>query len=152
MLLKGHYQNAYVTADIEQALTDLRQLENVENVLQFEAPLELWTPHGAGLAVMKIALIWVGKLQYEFIEPVSGLVDIYRDAVPASGVRFHHIGMRVRDWDALLAEIERQQLPIVLKGEMPGVKFLYVDARKTLGHYLEYVLMPDEAWQGLGGR
>lgn len=152
MLLQGHYQNAYVTANIEQAIAGLRKLEDVENILQFETPLELWTPQGTGTALMKIALAWVGNLQVEFIEPVSGLVDIYREALPASGVRFHHVGMRIKDFDALVAEIERQQLPIVLRGEMPGVKFLYADARKTLGHYLEYVQMPDEAWQALGGR
>lgn len=152
MLLQGHYQNAYVTPNIEQAIAGLRDLENVENILQFETPLELWTPQGTGTALMKIALAWIGNLQVELIEPVSGLVDIYRDALPASGVRFHHVGMRVKDWDATVAEIERLQLPVVLRGEMPGVKFMYADARQTLGHYLEYVLMPDQAWQATGGR
>lgn len=152
MLLQGHYQNAYVTRDIERSLVELRAVNELQNVVQFEMPLELKTPAASGQALMKIALAWIGNLQVELIEPVSGLVDIYRDALPASGMRFHHIGMRSLDWDATLAHIHQLGLPIVLQGEMPGVRFMYADARQTLGHYLEYVSMPDEAWKATGGR
>jgi len=31
------------------------------------------------------------------------------------------------------------------------LKFLYLDARETLGHYLEYVWMTDEMWARTGG-
>jgi hypothetical protein len=150
-MLQGHYQNAYVTRDINAALVNLRTLHNFQNIFQFETPVELQTPAGNGTALLKMALAWVGRLQYELIEPVSGLVDIYRDGLPASGMRLHHIAMRTKDWDATLAEIHRQKLSIVLQGEVPGARFLYVDARKTLGHYLEYASMTEELWTALGG-
>ena len=153
MLLENHYQNAYVTPDIERALDIFRTRYGVADPRHFTAETEVWTPQGKGVAVNKIAFIWIGKLQYELIEPVSGPVQMYRDALPAQGLRFHHICMRSFDWDATLAAIARQGLPIVYRGDSSsGLKFVYADARDTLGHYLEFTAMPDAVWAAMGGR
>ena len=153
MLLANHYQNAYVTPDIEQALAIFRERYGVADARSFEAEYEVTTPAGTGVARNRLALIWIGDLQYELIEPVSGAVDIYREALPATGLRFHHVCMRSFDWDATLAEVERQRLPIVYRGDSTsGLKFIYADARDTLGHYLEFVSVPDHIWTAMGGR
>lgn len=153
MLLINHFQNAYVTRDIEQALSFFREHYGVADARYMQTEVQVTTPQGKGTAVNKVAFIWVGNLQYELIEPVSGLVDIYRDALPENGLRFHHICMRSLDWTATLAEIERQKLPIVYRGETAsGLQFIYADARDTLGHYLEYVSMPQQIWTAMGGR
>jgi hypothetical protein len=154
MLLQGHYQNAYVTRDIEEALAIFRERYGVQDARYFTAETEVTTPAGTAIAVNKIAFIWIGDLQYELIEPVSGPVDLYREAVPAQGgLRFHHICMRTQDWEGTLAEVERQGLPIVYRGNSSsGLKFIYADARDTLGHYLEFVWAPPEVWKALGGR
>jgi len=153
MLLQNHYQNAYVTPDIEQALDLFRIRYGVSDARAFTAETEVWTPKGKGKAVNKLAFIWIGGLQYELIEPVSGLVDLYSEALPAQGLRFHHVCMRSFDWDATLAEIERQGLPIVYRGDSPsGLKFVYADARESLGHYLEFTSVPDAVWKAMGGR
>lgn len=153
MLLANHYQNAYVTRDIEKALELFRARYGVADARHFQAEFEVTTPTGKGLAVNKVAFIWIGALQYELIEPVSGLVDIYSDALPEQGLRFHHICMRSHDWDATLAEVERQQLSIVYRGETSsGLKFIYADARATLGHYLEFTWVPPAIWTAMGGR
>ncbi|MFT4046429.1 MAG: VOC family protein [Solimonas sp.] len=152
MLLENHYQNAYVTPDIEKALDIFRTRYGVQNARYFQAETEVWTPEGKGIAVNKIAFIWIGRLQYELIEPVSGPVALYRDALPAQGLRFHHVCMRSFDWNATLAEIERQRLPIVYRGDSSsGLKFIYADARDTLGHYLEFTSMSDTLWVAMGG-
>lgn len=153
MLLANHYQNAYVTRDIEKALDIFRTRYGVPDARYFQAEVEVTTPKGKGLAVNKVSFIWIGNLQYELIEPVSGPVDIYRDALPEQGLRFHHICMRSHDWDATLAEVERQQLPIVYRGDTSsGLKFIYADARDTLGHYLEFTWVPPAVWTAMGGR
>lgn len=153
MLLENHYQNAYVTRDIEQALDIFRTRYGVQDARCFEAATEVWTPQGTGIAVNKIAFIWIGKLQYELIEPVSGPVDLYREALPEAGLRHHHICMRSFDWDATLAEVARQKLPIVYRGDTAsGLKFIYADARDTLGHYLEFTSVPPAVWTAMGGR
>lgn len=151
-MLERHYQNAYVTSDIERAIAVMRQSFGVTDVLQTEATTEVWTPSGSGPSTNKLAFIWVGKLQYELIEPISGPSGLYSDAVdPDQLLKFHHIAMRVSgDWDAFRSGLDRDGRKVVIEGHTPsGLKFCYVDARDTLGHYLEYVWAPEAVWAHL---
>lgn len=153
MLLENHYQNAYVTPDIDAALETFQKVYGVKEPKSFQVETEVWTPRGTGKQSNKLSFIWVGNLQYELIQPMGGLDYLYRDALPEEGLRFHHICMRSFDWDATLAEIERQKFPLVLKGNSSsGLKFVYADARDTLGHYLEYTWVPPAVWTAMGGR
>lgn len=153
MYLERHYQNAYVTPDIQRAIEVMKAQFGVTDadVLYTEATTDVWTPQGSGPNTSKLAFIWVGKLQYELIEPISGPSDLYSAAVdPEKLFNFHHICMRVMDWDAFRADVERQKRPVVIEGHTPsGLKFCYLDARDTLGHYLEYVWAPDPMWAHL---
>jgi len=93
------------------------------------------------------------SLQYELIQPVSGLVDVYREDLPDRyPLRFHHICMCVPDWAEFRAELDRRKSPVVIEGGTPGhLQFAYVDARDSLGHYLEYCWMTPERWAAMGG-
>jgi hypothetical protein len=64
---------------------------------------------------------------------------------------FHHIAMRVADdWDGFRAGLDEQKRSVVIEGHTPtGLKFCYVDARDTVGHYLEYVWAPARMWAHL---
>lgn len=148
MFLEKHYQNAYVTADIDRGVELLRREHGLTgDVQRMDVTQQVRTTEGEGGATMKLAFIWAGGLQYELIEPVSGMVGLYKDALPESRLlQFHHVAMRADDWDGLQAEISRQNKKIALSGEAGPVRFLYVDARDTLGHYLEYVSAPAEFW------
>ncbi len=153
MLEGRHYQNAYITRDIDKAVESFRARGGVQDARVFEAAVEVQTPGGRGMAVSKLSFIWIDNLQYELIQPVSGLVDIYRDALPADdSPKFHHICMRVDNWQDFRARVERQPLAVVLEGGSEHLRFLYLDARDFLGHYLEYVWMTPERWAQLGGR
>lgn len=155
MFLNSHYQNAYVTRDLDKAIALFRAEHEFENFMRFEPTFEVTTPAGRGMATTKMALGWIGNVQYELIEPVSGLVDIYREGLPeAEGqpMRFHHVCMRVDDWAPFRAELGRQGRSIVLQGGTEGhLQFVYVDARGTVGHYLEYCWMTPERWTAMGG-
>ncbi len=48
------------------------------------------------------------------------------------------------------AEIEALGLPLTFEGEVPGLVFIYLDARQTLGHYFEYVWATAEGWEMQG--
>lgn len=147
------YQTAYVTRDVDAALARFKTQADVRLDSQIHMPIDIRT--GAGeTATMdcKLAFIWVGATQYELIEPISGWVDMYRDFLPAGdGLAFHHICQRVADWDDFRARVDRQSYPLVMEGEAGALKFLYLDARADLGHYLEYTSMPDDVWKMLGG-
>lgn len=147
-----HYQVAYVTRDIQKALADFKTRADVRHETYFETEMPLRSPRGPLTMHNKLVLLWVGNVQYEFIEPVSGLEDIYNPALPeGDGLGFHHICSRVADWDDFRARVDGQSLPIAFEGEVGPLKFLYLDGRKACGHYLEYTWMPDEMWTGMGG-
>jgi Glyoxalase/Bleomycin resistance protein/Dioxygenase superfamily len=153
MFLEHHYQNAYITRDLDAALALFRTQYGFDGFKRMEVTYPLKTPKGSGTASVKMALGWIGNVQYELIEPVSGLTDVYVEGLPEKApLKFHHICMRVPDWDSFRADLERQKRPIVMEGGTPGhLLWLYVDARDTVGHYLEYCWMTPQRWTAMGG-
>lgn len=152
MIEGHHFQNAYITRDIDKAVEAFQAVADVRKILRHEGTTNVVTTAGAGFQTTKLAFIWVGDMQYEFIQPVSGAVEIYSDPLPDDdALKFHHICMRVKDWDEFRARVNQQPYPVVLEGGGDALKFLYLDAREFLGHYLEYVWMTDERWGQMGG-
>lgn len=154
MLEGHHYQNAYVTRDIEKWVSVFQQRAKVDRILRHEGVTTVMTPNGPASQSSKLAFIWVGDLQYELIQPTGGDVTLYADGLPADdGLSFHHVCMRVPDWDDFRARVDRQPYPIAIEraGTGDALRFLYLDARPFLGHYLEYVWMTDETWARMGG-
>jgi hypothetical protein len=152
-MLEGyHFQNAYVTRDVDKWVETFRQRGKVDRVMTYEGTTEVTTPNGAGVQTNKLAFVWVGDLQYELIQPISGDVQLYSDALPAGdGLQFHHICMRVPEWEAFRKRVDEQPYPVVLEGGNEALRFLYLDARPFLGHFLEYTWMSDERWGQMGG-
>jgi hypothetical protein len=152
-LLEGyHYQNAYVTRNVDKWVDTFRQRARVDRVLTYEGSTPVAVRGDAGIQTNKLAFIWVGDLQYELIQPVSGSVQIYSDALPADdGLQFHHICMRVPDWETFRARVDDQPYPVALEGGNDKLRFLYLDAREFLGHYIEYTWMTAERWSQMGG-
>jgi hypothetical protein len=150
-MLEGyHYQNAYICDDIEVAIELFRKHADIGNVRVMDIAQPVSTPHGMKTVATRLAFIWIGDLQYELIQTVNDETGIYANARSNGGpLRFHHICMRVDDWDGFRARVAAQQLPVVMEraNEGDALKFLYVDAREFLGHYLEYTWMSDERWE-----
>ena len=155
MAIGHHYQNAYVTRNVDKAVDRFRELAEPRLIIEMEVEVSLSTPEGDGKGVQKLAFVWVEDLNYEFIQPKSGdVLRIFRDALPEDdGLAFHHVCHRVDDWDVAMDRIQKNPFPIVLSGGTPGLmKFCYVDTRPWLGHFTEYIWAAPERWQQLGGR
>lgn len=155
MITGRHYQNAYVTRNVDKAVAEFRERADVRSIMEIEVPVQLWTPQGEGVGVQKLAFVWVEDLNFELIQPKDGeTLKIYRDALPDDDrLVFHHVCHVVDDWDELMGKVAEQPYPIVLKGGTPGMlQFCYLDTRPWLGHYLEYVWMRPERWAAMGGR
>lgn len=154
MRLDHQYQNAYVTRDLDAALEIFRSRYDFDGFMRIEVSYPLKTPRREGSASVKLALGWIGNVQYEIIQPVSGLIDVYQEGLDHDApMRFHHVCMRVSDWAEFRARVDEERRPVVMEGGTPGhLLWLYVDARDTLGHYLEYCWMTPERWTAMGGR
>lgn len=152
-MLEGyHYQNAYVTRDVDKWVNVFHERAKVDRVLAYEGSTPVTTPEGIAIQTNKLAFIWIGDLQYELIQPISG-PNLYIDALPADdGLKFHHICMRVGNWDEFRARVRTQPYPVALEGGNEMLRFLYLDARKFLGHHVEYTWMTDERWAQMGGQ
>ena len=152
MLLANHFQNAYVTADLDAALAVLAgQFGIARQPRVVEARQDFTSADGTGEGVLRIALIPIGRLVYEIIQPVSGNVRVYAECVsPDRLLTLHHVAMRTDDIESVRAQSAIHGRPVALEGAAAelDLRFIYVDARDTLGHYLEYVQAPDAFWGG----
>jgi hypothetical protein len=153
MFFENQYQIAYVTADFKLATSILCDQFGVKEFKGLEGDKvvenRVWTPEGEADIGMRAAIAQVGSLTLEVLEPVSGATGIFTQMLtPGQPLRVHHIGMRCEDIDAVRAEHERHGRQVVMAGSFKTARFMYVDARATLGHYLEYASAPPEYWQG----
>ncbi len=150
---EGFHQNSYVTRDLDKAIVMLGERYNLHDFIHFEPEMTVDTSYGGrGFCHVKVAMAWADGLMFELVQPIAGLVQHYVDFLPDDdSLRFHHAGMRVPDWDACRSGLVSKGEIIAYEGEVPGVNWLYVDARATLGHYLEYTWVSPEMWKAMGG-
>lgn len=150
-MLEGlHYQNAYVCDDIEAGIDLFRSRGLQKEPIIIPVDHEVSTPNGVLGQSVKICFIWINDLQYELIEVIDDPVGIYDKCLSNGGpLRFHHICMRIDGWDDFRARAGQQEFPLVMERDLGGnqLKFLYLDARKVFGHFLEYTWMSDEQWE-----
>ena len=158
MITGPHFQNAYIVDDIDNAIADFHTRAEFGEVKPFAVEQQLWTPQGMKRVSTKLAFIWIGALQYELIEVIDDQTGLYANwqgaSEPGGGqLHFHHVCMRVPEWEPFRAAVAAQDLPVVLERANEGdlLKFLYLDGREFCGHYLEYTWMTDARWAQLGG-
>ncbi len=139
----GFIQIAYVTTDIEKAITLFRNRHHVERWARL-CPIEIETAKGKS-ARLNIGLAYVGAVQIELIQPLGGHDGVYREALPEQGfaIRHHHVAQLIDTLDSFerqRAEIAAQGVRISLEGENAGMaRYFYSDHRDTLGHYIEHI-------------
>jgi len=147
MLLGTPLQTSYVTACIDRAWEVLGKKFGVTAFFR-DGPRAVEWDTGETMT-LRMAHAWIGSTWLEIIEPVDGAVEVYRDWL-ANGrfeLRFHHVGIRIPDlvtWDRTLAEIEaagHRTIFSITKNR--SQKVCYVDTAQELGHYIEYLYIPD---------
>lgn len=137
---------AYVTDDLESANASLSSTFGLDKA-QIVRDTEIAIP-GSSARIDFIVGDAHGTAM-EAIMPIGGADTVYRDGVSkASDVRFHHFASRVEsqdEWELLLSTIKKRNLEVVVDGDVSGTKYLYIDTRKHLGHYIEYIWNYDDS-------
>jgi len=146
------YQVGYVTRNVEAAAERFRKVADIRREATSQTSMMVNSPDGPFLMEHKLALFWVGAVQYELIEPI-GHSPLYSASLPDAedDIRMHHIAMRVPDWDDFRARLARLPYRIAMEGEHGSLRFMYVDARPVIGHHIEYLCCPDSDWSRMGG-
>ncbi len=145
-LFANVWQLGYVTTDLDRAMAELGSRLGLDHCLSLPSAGATFM---AGEDVVpweaRFAMGARGGLIVELIEPVSGEVGFYRDALPADGsyaVALHHLATFVPagdfEWERIGALLAGAGLRFDYTMVIPGrVRAGYVDARGVLGHFLE---------------
>jgi hypothetical protein len=142
---RDYYQFAYVTNDIDRAMEEIAAAQGIGGFMEMR---DNAFPTGADRqAVCHFALAYKGDLQFELIQPLAEDVGMYRQALPQAGYAtvFHHLGRHFdarADFAAALAQA-RSKWPIPAGYDTLGGVYAYADARKDLGHHLEFFCFPE---------
>lgn len=138
--LPGFFQTAYVTTDLDQAMSVFDEQYGVKRFhCMRDIPFDERTS-------ISIATAYVGDTMLELIAPKGDGKSMYEVMLPNGGefaIRHHHFGHLYTDedeWTQVLALVDKKQQTIAYQGGHEDVlKALYIDTRDVLGHYLEYI-------------
>ena len=144
------FQMSYITRDLDAAMAHATETMGIDNFTTTDAEVEVLSFGKMRPLKIRAAFANIGRHQFEIIQPISGAINVYTDEVDISGhiLNFHHIAIAVRggigQWRALIAEVRASGddfafLSPVEATDDDKVCFCYVDTRKRLGHYTEYL-------------
>jgi hypothetical protein len=153
------FQMSYITRDLDAAVAHARDALGIDSFHTSESEIEVLSYGQLRKLAVRAAMANIGTRQLEIIQPVSGAIEIYTDAVDLSGhiLKFHHTAIAVRgdyeEWRKLLAEVAESgdELAYLFPAEQhagQGLSFCYVDTRHRIGHFTEF-LWVDPALKGL---
>lgn len=151
--VEAFHQLGYVTNAVDQARHLFAELHGVHHFRVSERHVEGRCGDVVGTAVLRTALANTASVQIEIIEPRSGLIDAFRDAVPERpfALRLHHLGYRVDgthdDWMMHLRRLAAQGRQPVWQS-MPSTEgaFAYFDEPALLGYFVEYLWATPARW------
>jgi catechol 2,3-dioxygenase-like lactoylglutathione lyase family enzyme len=144
-------QIAWVTSDLDATETALTGLLGVRKWVRI--PEVHFAPDSCSYRgepadfVASISLSYLGDMQLELIQPVSG-ENIYSEFLRDSEPGLHHICMEAESpeqFDAALADAANHGAEVVQQGVMPGgIQFAYVAAPQAGVPFLEFAYVSPE--------
>lgn len=135
-------QIAWVTADLadtERYLSAAFGAGNWTRMTDIHFPPEDCTLHGEPADfVIHVSIVYVGDLQLEVIQPVSG-ASIYQEFLDAKGPGLHHLCFEVEDMAVSLNAAKELGLTVHQQGSMMGgvMDFAYIDGTQHGVPYVE---------------
>ena len=143
-------QMSYITRDMDAAVAHAEAELGITGLSRGEAEIEVLSHGEKRPLAVKSAIANFGTRQFEIIQPVSGAIEVYTDAVDLSGhiLNFHHVGIAVTgpwtEWQRLLNDVKASgdAFTYLFPAEPSSedkLCFCYVDTRHRIGHYTEYL-------------
>lgn len=148
------FQMSYATRDMDAALAHCRDELGLDGFHLSDSAAQVVADGRVQELKLRAASLTVGRNQIELLQPVSGPIEVYTEAVDLSGhiLNFHHVAVAVRgpyaEFERVLDEVRASGDRIALlhapvNEAEPMVAFCYVDTRERIGHYTEYLWWAD---------
>ena len=139
----GFYKLGYVTTDRDAAVKVLSDEYGFERFVPFEPTLAVSTDDGrTGPASLRCAFSAGRDLVVEVMEPVAGLVGIFREPLEGTAgfrLAFHHVGVLVDDFEAATVTMTRHGLRAAWSADLPNGMQVSYTRLPLLGHMVELV-------------
>ena len=84
----------------------------------------------------KLAFFDMGSLQLELIEPDHN-PSTWRESLDKNGEGPHHVAFVIQGMKEKIALLERNQMPLLQKGEYTGGRYAYIDTLRDLKVIIE---------------
>ncbi|MFB9858728.1 VOC family protein [Paenarthrobacter aurescens] len=88
---------------------------------------------------MAIGLAQAGSVQIELIQQTSDKPSAYTEGEPSGAAGVHHISRALGGYDENIARLQDDGLVLVSEARWGETRFCYLDARDTLGCFIELV-------------
>ncbi len=144
------FQIGYVVPNLDAALS---HLNNTLGAPRFMVLREIivengWFRGSHAPINHSMAFGYIGDVQFEIIEPVSGksTYSEFLERVSEGGV--HHLGFSVEDYDAATADLLARGYRLVQRGTFGGTKFGYFETSDDPGTVTEIIYL-DPNVQGM---
>jgi len=125
-------QTAWVVADIDATERYFTQYFGVKKWVRLNdihfPPDTCWYRGQPADFTIHVSMAYLGDMQLELIQPVSG-ASIYAEYLRDHGGGLHHVCMVPADFEAALAAADQAGIAIAQRGSMAGgaMHFAYVD-------------------------
>jgi hypothetical protein len=86
----------------------------------------------------KLAVCWVGPVQYELMEPIDGY-SIYNEFLEANGHQsgLQHFKRYFKDCKAEVARLQKLGYEVIQSGEIGEDMFFYLSSKDSIGSVME---------------
>jgi len=141
--LKKAVQIGIVVKDLRQTTTLLSSLFGIGPFRFIEWPdrpeSKYWYRGREETIRPRQAFVQVGHLELEFIQPLEGERNAYRDFLEHDGGGIHHVLFEVDDMDAVAAALEPHGIKPLQAGTgiRPGTRWVLLDTKDIIGFLLE---------------
>jgi hypothetical protein len=144
-LAGGFFQVAFVTTDLDrflQSIGDDLGADRFFVIRDAQVTDQTYRDEPCD-ARQDLAFGYAGTLQFEVIQPLSGVSSYseFLSAHPQGGL--HHTGILVDDYDEAVAELSKTCTK-VQTGRVGETRFAYFDLLGTLGEYIEVLQLGED--------
>ncbi len=147
--LQRAVQIGIVVADLErttQLLTSLFGIGPFRFVEWPDRPEATFSFRGKPEAIrIRQAFVQVGNLELEFIQPIAGERNAYREFLEQKGGGIHHVLFEVSDIEPVLQKLAEANVGVLQSGTgiRPGTRWALLDTNDLVGFLLELRHRPD---------